>query len=245
MRTLGRSNGMTHAISNGRDEAFEAELDAVDVAAIVRNHLGGELRAYFALPAGDALPEPLRALLRRFEAVLASRGETPTTAFRDDLMAVLPALRTFAFSLVGDMSRTDDLVQETLMKAWMNQHRFQPGSNLVAWLFTIMRNQFYTEIRKRKREVEDADGVQAGKLTAVPDQEDVVTLKRLYAVMETLPATQREALLLVGAEGLTYEEAAIRLQCQVGTVKSRVSRARGQLAGLLGLDREPPPRHAP
>ncbi|WP_246685634.1 sigma-70 family RNA polymerase sigma factor, partial [Methylobacterium sp. WL103] len=191
------------------------------------------------------LPEPLRALVRRFEDVLASRGETPTTAFRDDLMAVLPALRTFAFSLVGDMSRTDDLVQETLMKAWMNQHRFQAGSNLVAWLFTIMRNQFYTEIRKRKREVEDADGVQAGKLTAVPDQEDVVTLKRLYAVMETLPATQREALLLVGAEGLTYEEAAVRLQCQVGTVKSRVSRARGQLAGLLGLEKEPPPRHAP
>lgn len=231
---------MTQAISSGRDETAE-----IDVAAVVRNHLGGELRAYFALPTGDTLPEGLRVLVDRFETAVASRGESSTTAFRDDLMAVLPALRTFAFSLVGDMSRTDDLVQETLMKAWMNQHRFQPGSNLVAWLFTIMRNQFYTEIRKRKREVEDADGIQAGKLTAVPDQEDVVALKRLYAVMATLPATQREALLLVGAEGLTYEEAAIRLQCQVGTVKSRVSRARGQLAGLLGLERDPPLRHAP
>lgn len=234
---------MTQAIFSGRDET--AEIAEVDVAAVVRNHLGGELRAYFALPTGDTLPEGLRVLVDRFETAVASRGESSTTAFRDDLMAVLPALRTFAFSLVGDMSRTDDLVQETLMKAWMNQHRFQPGSNLVAWLFTIMRNQFYTEIRKRKREVEDADGIQAGKLTAVPDQEDVVALKRLYAVMATLPATQREALLLVGAEGLTYEEAAIRLQCQVGTVKSRVSRARGQLAGLLGLERDPTPRHAP
>ncbi len=236
---------MTQAISNGRDETVEIELGKVDVATVVRNHLGGELRTYFALPTGDTLPDGLRVLVDRFEAAVASRGETSTTAFRDDLMAVLPALRTFAFSLVGDMSRTDDLVQETLMKAWMNQHRFQPGSNLVAWLFTIMRNQFYTEIRKRKREVEDADGIQAGKLTAVPEQEDVVALKRLYAVMATLPASQREALLLVGAEGLTYEEAAIRLQCQVGTVKSRVSRARGQLAGLLGLEREPPQRHAP
>lgn len=227
---------MMHAAANARDDASEPGSDAVDTAAVVRTHLGAQLRAYFPLPAGDALPERLLGLVRRFEAALAGRGETSSGAFRDDLMAAIPALRTFAFSLVGDMSRTDDLVQETLVKAWTNQHRFQPGSNMIAWLFTILRNQFYTEIRKRKREVEDADGIQAGKLTAVPEQEDVAALRRVYEVMATLPASQREALLLVGAEGFTYEEAAARLRCQVGTVKSRVSRARSQLAGLLGLD---------
>ncbi|TXM71102.1 hypothetical protein FV229_00005, partial [Methylobacterium sp. WL120] len=96
-------------------------------------------------------------------------------------------------------------------------------------------DQFYTDMRKRKREVEDADGVHASKLTALPDQEGVVNLRRLRETLDRIPEAQRSALLLVGAEGYTYEEAAERLQCAVGTVKSRVSRARAYLSETLGL----------
>ncbi|GJE45169.1 sigma-70 family RNA polymerase sigma factor [Methylobacterium soli] len=212
------------------------EADEIDVAAAVRDHLGVELQAYFGEALTEALPERLLGLLTRFEVALAARGQQVTQDFRAGLMKALPALRTFGFSLTGDATRTDDLVQETLVKAWANQHRFQPGSNMVAWLFTIMRNQFYSEIRKGKREVEDAEGAHAARLTAQPEQDGVIALKRLYAILAKVPAAQREALLLVGAEGYTYEEAAARLQCQVGTVKSRVSRARTHLAGLLGFD---------
>jgi RNA polymerase sigma-70 factor (ECF subfamily) len=210
--------------------------DEIDVSTAVRDHLGGQLQTYFGDALTEAMPERLLGLLGRFEAALKARGEQVTQDFRAGLMKALPALRTFGFSLTGDATRTDDLVQETLVKAWANQHRFQPDSNMIAWLFTIMRNQFYSEIRKAKREVEDADGTHAARLTAQPEQDGVIALKRLYAILAKVPAAQREALLLVGAEGYTYEEAAARLQCQVGTVKSRVSRARTHLASLLGFD---------
>ena len=122
------------------------------------------------------------------------------------------------------------------MKAWANQHRFQPGSNMVAWLFTIMRNQFYSESARASARSRMPKARTQARLTAQPEQDGVIALKRLYAILAKVPAAQREALLLVGAEGYTYEEAAARLHCQVGTVKSRVSRARTHLAGLLGFD---------
>ncbi|KAB1073704.1 sigma-70 family RNA polymerase sigma factor [Methylobacterium planeticum] len=221
---------------NAAPDIGDRDAGEIDVAVVVRDHLGGQLQAYFGDALTEAVPERLLGLLARFEAILAERGERVSKDFRAGLMSALPALRTFGFSLTGDGTRTDDLVQETLVKAWANQHRFQPGSNMIAWLFTIMRNQFYSEIRKAKREVEDADGAHAARLTARPEQDDVIALKRLYTTLAKVPAAQREALLLVGAEGYTYEEAASRLQCQVGTVKSRVSRARTHLAGLLGFD---------
>ncbi len=211
--------------------------DVSDVASI-REHLRIPLRDYFELPRQDRMPNRLAGLLAAFETALSSRGEAVPEEFRAGLMRALPALRTFALSLTGDAARADDLVQETLLKAWTNHHRFQPGTRLIAWLFTIQRNQFYSEIRKRKREVEDADGVHAAGLTALADQDDAVALKTLYEKLEFLPATQRDALLLVGAEGFTYEEAAAVLSCRVGTVKSRVSRARSQLADLLGESRD-------
>lgn len=145
-------------------------------------------------------------------------------------------LRTFAVSLCGNEARADDLVQETLIRAWANRTRFTPGSNFTAWTFTILRNQFYSEIRKAKREVEDGDGAYAATLLAAPDQEHAVTLGSVMNVIGTLPAAQRQALLLVGAEGFTYEEAAVRLGCQVGTVKSRASRARNFLVETLACD---------
>jgi RNA polymerase sigma-70 factor (ECF subfamily) len=203
--------------------------------APVRDHLGHQLQAFYGSILAEAQPQRHLDLIAQFDAALMAQGNTFASQFRSDLLAALPGLRAFAMSLVVDLSRADDLVQETLVKAWANQHRFEPGSNLMAWLCTILRNQFYTECRKRKREVEDADGILAGQLTAPAAQEHGIELQKVWAVLEKLPPPQREALLLVAAQGLTYEAAADRIGCQVGTVKSRVSRARAYLAGSLGM----------
>ena len=218
----------------------EAKADCAVGPEAVCEHLRQPLQAYFEIPRADGLPGRLAHLVARFERSLAERGEAVDPSFRDGLMRALPALRTFALSLAGDASRADDLVQETMLKAWANHHRFEPGTKLIAWLFTILRNLFYSELRKRRREVEDAEGVHAGTLVALPDQEDAIALKGLYGILEHLPASQRDALLLVGAEGFTYEEAARILDCQVGTVKSRVSRARAHVADRLATDRTRP-----
>jgi RNA polymerase sigma-70 factor (ECF subfamily) len=201
--------------------------------AASRDHLGRELLAFYAARLSDELPKQLVDLVARLEARLPEEGSD--AAFRKDLVAALPGLRAFALSLALNPSRADDLVQETLLKAWANQNHFAPGSNLMAWLCTILRNQFYTDCRKRKREVEDADGIAAGQMTVQPAQEHGIELKQVWSLLGKLPAVQREALLLVAAQGLTYEAAADLVGCQVGTVKSRVSRARAMLAGSLGI----------
>lgn len=201
---------------------------------VIQDSLRKPLQQYFCPVAQDALPARLAELLTRFEAALAARGEAISFDFRNALMTALPALRTFGLSLSHDVVRADDLVQETCARAWANQHRFQAGTNFTAWLFTIMRNQFYTDLRKGRREVEDGDGILAGQLAAPADQDHASTLRVVRERMEALPEAQRQALLLIGAEGYTYEEAALRLGCQVGTVKSRVSRARSSLLAALG-----------
>jgi len=201
----------------------------------LRNHLSSSLREYFGAVVDVPLPGRLADLVVRFEAACARQGRAVDGGFRDDLIKALPALRTFALSLTGDVTRADDLVQETFVKAWAKWDHFTPGTNFTAWLFTILRNQLYSESRKRKREVEDADGVQAGMLRTPADQEDAITLKVVWDRIGKLPEAQRQALLLVGAEGRTYEEAASLLGCQVGTVKSRVSRARAILSERLGM----------
>lgn len=200
----------------------------------IQDHLRKPLQEYFQTTDQAALPARLAELLTRFEAALAARGNTISFDFRNALMTALPALRTFGLSLSHDVVRADDLVQETCAKAWANQHRFQAGTNFTAWLFTIMRNQFYTDLRKGRREVEDGDGLLAGQLAAPADQDHASTLRVVQERMQALPEAQRQALLLIGAEGYTYEEAALRLGCQVGTVKSRVSRARSSLLAALG-----------
>jgi RNA polymerase sigma-70 factor (ECF subfamily) len=159
-----------------------------------------------------------------------ARDWRPDSAFRCDLLSAIPALRAFALSLCGDAARSDDLVQEALVRAWANGHLFRPGSNMGAWLCTILRNQFYTAMRRSVREVEDVDGALAGQVAEPPPQEGVIALRGVCATLALLPEMQREALLMVGVEGYTYEEAAKRLGCRVGTIKSRVSRARGRLA---------------
>ncbi len=127
-------------------------------------------------------------------------------------------------------------MQETLLRAWTHLDSFEPGTNMSAWLFTILRNHFRSEFRKRKREVEDADGSYADSLTTPEAQTSHIEFGELRDALLKLSADQREALVLIGASGFSYEEAAKICGCAVGTIKSRVNRARIRLAELLGLD---------
>jgi RNA polymerase sigma-70 factor (ECF subfamily) len=153
--------------------------------------------------------------------------------FKNYLLAAIPPLRAFAISLTGRIDRADDLVQETLMKAWASRTSFQPGTKFKAWLFTILRNEYYTAFRKRKREVEDIDGAIAANVGVHPAQHGHMDLIDMQAALAKLPVDQREALLLVGANDMSYEDAATICGVAVGTIKSRVNRARGRLAELL------------
>lgn len=155
---------------------------------------------------------------------------------RKELVQHMPNLRAFALSLTGNPDRADDLVQETLIKAWTHLDSFEPGTNMRAWLFTILRNAFYSEFRKRRREVEDVDDVFASRLSTHPEQFGHLDLNDFRAALATLPAEQREALILIGASGFSYEEAAEVCGCAVGTVKSRVNRARVRLSRILAVD---------
>jgi RNA polymerase sigma-70 factor (ECF subfamily) len=155
---------------------------------------------------------------------------------RDVMLAAIPSLRAFAMSLSGNVDRADDLVQGTLMRAIANIDTFQPGTNMLAWLFTILRNLFRSEFRKRRREVEDADGSYADSLTSAPQQHGRLEFNELFAALAKLPLVQREALLLVGASGFSYDEAAAICGIAVGTIKSRANRARTMLAQLLMPD---------
>lgn len=157
-------------------------------------------------------------------------------ALRDAVLETVPKLRAFAISLSGNVDRADDLVQETLLRALANIESFQPGTNLQAWLFTILRNLFRSEYRKRKREVEDVEGRHAESMASHPEQEGQLEFKELRAALEKLPQDQREALILVGASGFSYEEAAAICGCAVGTIKSRVNRARTRLAAELSIE---------
>ena len=161
-----------------------------------------------------------------------------STDFRDGLLGAIPSLRAFAFSLTGQADRADDLVQETLTKAWGHQKSFQPGTNLKAWLYTILRNEFYSQMRKKKREVQDVDGVYASRLAVHPSQPGHADLGDMSAAMSQLPEDQREALVLVAAFGFSYEEAAEICSVAVGTIKSRVNRARTRLAEILNVEGE-------
>jgi RNA polymerase sigma-70 factor (ECF subfamily) len=157
-------------------------------------------------------------------------------ALRDAMLAAVPSLRAFAISLSGNVDRADDLVQETLLRAIANIESFQPGTNMSAWMFTILRNLFRSEYRKRRREVEDTDGSYADTLKSHPEQGSHLEFKEFKSALSKLPPDQREALILVGASGFSYEEAAAICECAVGTIKSRVNRARTRLADLLSIE---------
>jgi RNA polymerase sigma-70 factor (ECF subfamily) len=160
------------------------------------------------------------------------------SAFKNGLIGAIPSLRAFSMSLAQNSDRADDLVQETLVKAWAKQSSFEPGTNLKAWLFTILRNEFYSQMRKRGREVQDTDGVMTARLAVHPSQEGALDLEDFRVALERLPEDQREAIILIGASGFSYEEAAQICECAVGTVKSRVSRARARLTEILQIEDE-------
>jgi RNA polymerase sigma-70 factor (ECF subfamily) len=155
---------------------------------------------------------------------------------REAMLEAVPSLRAFAISLCGNVDRADDLVQEALLRAWANMDSFQPGTNMSAWLFTILRNLFRSEYRKRRREVEDVDGSYAESLTSLPEQNSRLEIVEFRNALKMLPSEQRESLILVGASGFSYEEAAQICGCAVGTIKSRVNRARSRLAEILSID---------
>ncbi len=160
---------------------------------------------------------------------------TDTQTVRDALVAAIPNLRAFAISLTGDPHLSNDLVQETLLKAWSNREKFAEGTNLKAWLFTILRNTYFSNFRKKRREVQDVDGAAAAQLSSPPEQNGHMDMADFRRALLELSEDQREALLLIGAEGFSYEEAAEIAGCAVGTVKSRVNRARTRLAELMGV----------
>lgn len=191
------------------------------------------------IPRVDAVETDTRlgqVLLRLQAALLDAQAERQVSKdFSDALLAAVPRLRRFAFQRTGNAAEADDMVQATLLKAWENRSRFQAGTNLIAWLFTILRNAHINQRKRLRREVEDVDGDHAATLFLPPEQEHRIGLAELQVALNQLPPEQRETLLLVVVDGLIYEEAALVLGCQPGTVKSRVSRARERLALSMGM----------
>lgn len=174
----------------------------------------------------DVVPAPC--------AVVLSAAEN--AAVKNELLSAIPALRAFAISLVRNSDRADDLVQETLLKAWAGRARYQPGTSMPAWLSTILRNAFYSQYRKSGYEVQDVDGNFADALSTPPRQDGHMDLQDLRMALEQIPLEQREALVLVGAAGFAYAEAATICSCAEGTIKSRANRGRQRLAEILGLE---------
>ncbi|MCM8557543.1 sigma-70 family RNA polymerase sigma factor [Sphingomicrobium sp. GRR-S6-50] len=164
----------------------------------------------------------------------------PDDEFKEQLAQVIPHLRAFGRSLSGNRDTADDLVQETLLKAWAARKRFQAGTNMRAWTFIILRNLFLSQMR-RARFKGEWDDVTAAKILAAPaDQDKHIDLGDMQRALLQLPQPQREALILVGAGGFAYEEAAQICGCAVGTIKSRVARGRVALENLLNSEELPP-----
>src|SRR3569833_745474 len=167
----------------------------------------------------------------------APRAEKPENPdFKNELLGLVPFLRAFARSLTGNPEAADDLAQETLVKAWQSRSSFIHGTNLKAWLFTIMRNQYYSDRRRAWRQApwdqEAAERIPGGS----EDQVHSAELSDTVRALRRLSDEQREALILVGAGGFSYEDAAAICKCAVGTVKSRVARARKTLIDILDGD---------
>lgn len=160
-------------------------------------------------------------------------GGEEITDPRDDIVNHLGAMRAFALSLCRNGSEADDMVQEALVKAWKNIDKFTPGTNMQAWLFTILRNTFYSAHRKKGREVSDPEGIAAERMSVKPAHDGNLQMNEFLVAFEKLPVEQREALSLVGASGYSYDEAADMCGVATGTIKSRVNRGRARLIDLL------------
>ncbi|MEE7442412.1 sigma-70 family RNA polymerase sigma factor [Methylobacterium oryzae] len=221
---------------------LELSLDADTIDAqgprlpdSVQYHLGHLLAATYAQDNVEpTITDRFAELLRLLDGAFGRAQDGREKAFQASLLALVPNLQRFARSLLRSHVGADDLLQNTLLRAWRSRASFAPGTNLEAWLFTIMRNQFYNEHRKRGREVQDEDGAQAERMVSLPEQGGHLDLSDVQAALDRLAPPMRQALVLVAIENLTYEETAAVMQCRIGTVKSRVWRARTQLAEMLG-----------
>ena len=156
-----------------------------------------------------------------------------TEEFRAQLLAVIPALRGFARGLCGNRELADDMAQDAMMSAWAAQSSFTSGTNFRAWIFMILRNQFYTTIRRNSRMVSWDPEVAERVLIAQAAQHDGLNLQDVQDALQKLPLEQREVLILIGANGLSYEEAAEVMGCAIGTIKSRLARGRKALSILI------------
>jgi RNA polymerase sigma-70 factor (ECF subfamily) len=163
----------------------------------------------------------------------AGSAAADETAFKREIVALIPFLRAFARSLAGDATWADDLAQEAMLKAWSARRSFEPGTNLKAWSFIILRNHFYSEKRRAWRQVAWDQEKAERTLTATSNPVATLELDEVRRALHELPDVQRDALVLVGAGGFSYDEAALICGCAVGTIKSRVNRARTALADIL------------
>ena len=155
---------------------------------------------------------------------------------KEQIVDYLPEMRAFALSLTRNPTLADDLVQDSLIKAWKNFHQFQTDTNMRAWLFTIVRNTFYSDIRKRKREFDRIDDAEVDLINTCQNADPIIETMDFERAFSMLPDQQREALILVGASGMSYDGAAELCGVAIGTIKSRINRARKKLAGLLDYD---------
>ncbi len=166
-------------------------------------------------------------------------AQTTAPFFRDEMLRLIPAMRAFARSLTNNAADTDDLVQDVIVRAWSHADQFVPGTNLRAWLFTILRNRYFSIAKTRQREVADPDGFLVGSLSVNASQEWEIVGGELKVALAELPEDQRTAVVLVGGAGVSYEEAAEICGCALGTIKSRVNRARTRLNAIMGGEGEP------
>ncbi len=171
-------------------------------------------------------------------------------SFRDAMLALIPKLRAHAVKLVGSGAEADDLVQDVLVRAWRFQNGFAAGTNLSAWMFRILRNEFLNQLPERRAIVQDVDGYFAGRLVAAPHQEWRLRYLELLDALPLLTEEARDALLLVVGADLSYEQAAELCDCSVTALKQRVRRARIRLGELIDFEDAPTesgarPGHAP
>ena len=155
---------------------------------------------------------------------------------REEIPGHIPALRAFAISLTRNVAEADDLVQETILKGWSNIEKFTAGTDMRAWLFTILRNTFFSSKRKTRREVSDSDGTYAAGIYEKPHHDGRLAFADFSRAFDRLTPEHREVLILVGANGYSYDEAAQMMGVAVGTAKSRANRARNRLCELLGME---------
>jgi RNA polymerase sigma-70 factor (ECF subfamily) len=204
------------------------------VASVTGSGPGRDLCELYPEVARVDEASPLGLVLRRLARALDAAETHPERGFTTDLVGVVPDLRRYALSLTRDATESEDLVQFTLLKGWEHRASYRPGTSLKAWLFTILRNGHLNVRMKYRREVPDPEGSHAAGLASLADQEHRLAVHDVQEALARLEPAQREALLLVAVEDLTYEAAAARIGCPPGTVKSRVSRARERLAVELG-----------